>query len=172
MPLFGGLDDVLVVVLAVDAFLAGLPPELIDEKLDELGIPRASWKRTCAACGADRAELRASDRRAHPGRDRRAASDSSTGVDIRRPRAPADTWRANLGEGHSDRRRRQARQERRAEGSRRRLRAQLPVRRKLAVPAAGGASAPGSTTLPAAKTSASASAKRPRSLPSASRRRR
>jgi len=32
---------VLVVVLAVEAFLAGLPPTLIDEKLDELGIPRS-----------------------------------------------------------------------------------------------------------------------------------
>ena len=41
LPLFGGLDDVLVVVLAVEAFLAGLPPQLIEEKLDELDIPRA-----------------------------------------------------------------------------------------------------------------------------------
>jgi uncharacterized membrane protein YkvA (DUF1232 family) len=41
LPLFGGLDDVLVVVLAVEAFLAGLPPQLIDEKLAELDIPRA-----------------------------------------------------------------------------------------------------------------------------------
>ena len=41
LPLVGGLDDVLVVVLAVEAFLAGLPPTLIDEKLDELGIPRS-----------------------------------------------------------------------------------------------------------------------------------
>jgi uncharacterized membrane protein YkvA (DUF1232 family) len=41
LPLVGGLDDVLVVVLAVEAFLASLPPKLIDEKLDELGIPRS-----------------------------------------------------------------------------------------------------------------------------------
>jgi uncharacterized membrane protein YkvA (DUF1232 family) len=40
LPLVGGLDDVVVVVLAVDAFLAGLPPRLIDEKLAELDIPR------------------------------------------------------------------------------------------------------------------------------------
>jgi len=41
LPLVGGLDDVLVVVLAVETFLAGLPPRLIEEKLDELGIPRS-----------------------------------------------------------------------------------------------------------------------------------
>jgi uncharacterized membrane protein YkvA (DUF1232 family) len=41
LPLVGGLDDVLVVVLAVDAFLAGLPPRLVDEKLKELDIPRS-----------------------------------------------------------------------------------------------------------------------------------
>jgi uncharacterized membrane protein YkvA (DUF1232 family) len=40
VPLVGGLDDVLVVVVAIDAFLAGLPPTLIDEKLAELDIPR------------------------------------------------------------------------------------------------------------------------------------
>jgi uncharacterized protein involved in cysteine biosynthesis len=41
LPLLGGLDDVLVVVLAVEAFLEGLPASLIDEKLEELEIPRA-----------------------------------------------------------------------------------------------------------------------------------
>jgi uncharacterized membrane protein YkvA (DUF1232 family) len=41
LPVIGGLDDVLVVVLAVDAFLAGLPPRLVDEKLAELDIPRS-----------------------------------------------------------------------------------------------------------------------------------
>jgi uncharacterized membrane protein YkvA (DUF1232 family) len=40
LPLVGGLDDVVVVVLAVDAFLEGLPAGLIDEKLAELDIPR------------------------------------------------------------------------------------------------------------------------------------
>jgi uncharacterized membrane protein YkvA (DUF1232 family) len=40
VPLVGGLDDVLVVVVAIDSFLAGLPPTLIDEKLAELDIPR------------------------------------------------------------------------------------------------------------------------------------
>jgi len=41
LPLIGGLDDVVVVVLAVDAFLEGMPAGLIDEKLAELDLPRA-----------------------------------------------------------------------------------------------------------------------------------
>ena len=40
LPLVGGLDDVVVVVLAVDAFLDGIPAGLVDEKLAELDIPR------------------------------------------------------------------------------------------------------------------------------------
>lgn len=38
IPLLGAIDDVAVVVLAVDAFLSGLPDDLVREKLDELGI--------------------------------------------------------------------------------------------------------------------------------------
>jgi len=42
LPLIGGLDDLVVVVLAVDLFLDGVPPTVLDEKLVELGIdPRA-----------------------------------------------------------------------------------------------------------------------------------
>jgi len=41
LPLVGGLDDVVVVVLAVDVFLAGVPPRVLDEKLVELGVARA-----------------------------------------------------------------------------------------------------------------------------------
>lgn len=41
LPLLGALDDVAVVVLAVDLFLDGLPAGLIDEKLADLGIPRS-----------------------------------------------------------------------------------------------------------------------------------
>lgn len=40
VPILGALDDVAVVVLAVDVFLSGLPDSLVAEKLDELGIPR------------------------------------------------------------------------------------------------------------------------------------
>ena len=41
LPFLGGLDDVVVVVLAVDAFLEGMPVGLVDEKLAELDIPRS-----------------------------------------------------------------------------------------------------------------------------------
>ncbi|HUG46811.1 MAG TPA: YkvA family protein [Candidatus Limnocylindria bacterium] len=39
IPVLGALDDVAVVVLAVDLFLDGLPRSLVNEKLNELGIP-------------------------------------------------------------------------------------------------------------------------------------
>jgi uncharacterized membrane protein YkvA (DUF1232 family) len=38
VPLIGGLDDLVVVVLAVDLFLDGVPSDVLAEKLDELGI--------------------------------------------------------------------------------------------------------------------------------------
>jgi uncharacterized membrane protein YkvA (DUF1232 family) len=41
IPFVGMLDDAAVMVLAIDAFLEGLPTELVKEKLDELGIPQA-----------------------------------------------------------------------------------------------------------------------------------
>ncbi len=43
LPLVGGLDDLVVVVLAVDLFLDGVPPVVLDEKLDELGIDRRAF---------------------------------------------------------------------------------------------------------------------------------
>ena len=43
IPLLGGLDDLLVVVLSVDVFLEGVPQDLLDEKLDALGIERAAF---------------------------------------------------------------------------------------------------------------------------------
>ena len=42
-PVIGGLDDLVVVALAVDLFLDGIPRSLIDEKLDELGIDPAAF---------------------------------------------------------------------------------------------------------------------------------
>jgi uncharacterized membrane protein YkvA (DUF1232 family) len=45
MPVIGGLDDLVVVVLAVELFLDGVPSELLAEKLDELGIDRAAYDR-------------------------------------------------------------------------------------------------------------------------------
>jgi len=38
IPFFGAVDDVAVVVLAIDVFLDGLPETLVNEKLVELGI--------------------------------------------------------------------------------------------------------------------------------------
>ena len=43
VPLIGGLDDLVVVVLAVDLFLDGVPGELLDEKLEQLGIERRAF---------------------------------------------------------------------------------------------------------------------------------
>jgi uncharacterized membrane protein YkvA (DUF1232 family) len=43
LPVIGGLDDLVVVVLAVDLFLDGVPEVVIDEKLDELGIERRAF---------------------------------------------------------------------------------------------------------------------------------
>jgi uncharacterized membrane protein YkvA (DUF1232 family) len=43
IPVLGGLDDLVVVVLAVDLFMDGVPDELLSEKLVELGIDRPSF---------------------------------------------------------------------------------------------------------------------------------
>ena len=43
LPLVGGLDDLVVVVLAVDLFLDGVPDLVLDEKLDDLGIDRRAF---------------------------------------------------------------------------------------------------------------------------------
>jgi uncharacterized membrane protein YkvA (DUF1232 family) len=43
IPVIGGLDDLVVVVLAVDLFLDGVPEDVLDEKLDDLGIDRRAF---------------------------------------------------------------------------------------------------------------------------------
>jgi len=43
VPLLGGLDDLVVVAIALDVFLDGIDPEVLSEKLDELGIDRAAF---------------------------------------------------------------------------------------------------------------------------------
>ena len=48
IPILGGLDDLVVVVLAVDVFLDGVPSDLLHEKMDALGIDRASYERDMA----------------------------------------------------------------------------------------------------------------------------
>jgi uncharacterized membrane protein YkvA (DUF1232 family) len=47
-PIIGGLDDLVVVVLAAELFLDGVPEDLLDEKLAELGIDRAEFDRDVA----------------------------------------------------------------------------------------------------------------------------
>jgi uncharacterized membrane protein YkvA (DUF1232 family) len=48
LPIVGGLDDLVVVVLAIDLFLDGVPSELLHEKLAELGIDRAAFEQDVA----------------------------------------------------------------------------------------------------------------------------
>jgi uncharacterized membrane protein YkvA (DUF1232 family) len=48
IPVLGGLDDLVVVVLAVDLFLDGVPDELLDEKLADLEIDRAAFDQDVA----------------------------------------------------------------------------------------------------------------------------
>lgn len=48
VPILGGLDDLVVVVLAVDLFLDGVPSELLSEKLRELGIDRVAFDQDMA----------------------------------------------------------------------------------------------------------------------------
>ena len=48
IPIIGGLDDLVVVILAVELFLDGVPDDLLAEKLTELGIERAEFDRDIA----------------------------------------------------------------------------------------------------------------------------
>jgi hypothetical protein len=48
VPIIGGLDDLVVVVLAAELFLDGVPEDLLDEKLFELGIDRDDLDRDMA----------------------------------------------------------------------------------------------------------------------------
>ncbi len=48
VPIIGGLDDLVVVILAVDLFIDGVPRDLLDEKLIELDIDRAAVDRDIA----------------------------------------------------------------------------------------------------------------------------
>jgi uncharacterized membrane protein YkvA (DUF1232 family) len=48
VPLLGGLDDLVVVALAVDLFLDGVPEELLEEKLHDLAIDRYAFERDVA----------------------------------------------------------------------------------------------------------------------------
>lgn len=71
IPIIGGLDDLVVVVLAVDLFLDGVPSEVLGEKLEELGIERGSFDRDVAQI-----------RRMMPGPVRRAIRRVPQAVDL------------------------------------------------------------------------------------------
>jgi uncharacterized membrane protein YkvA (DUF1232 family) len=47
-PIVGGLDDLVVVALAIDVFLDGVPDHVLHEKLDQLGIDRYAFERDVA----------------------------------------------------------------------------------------------------------------------------
>jgi uncharacterized membrane protein YkvA (DUF1232 family) len=48
IPILGGLDDLVVLVLAVDLFLDGVPDDLLAEKLAELDIERVAFDQDMA----------------------------------------------------------------------------------------------------------------------------
>ena len=48
IPVLGQLDDIVVVVLAVDLFIDGVPDDLLDEKLAELDIDRVAFDQDIA----------------------------------------------------------------------------------------------------------------------------
>jgi uncharacterized membrane protein YkvA (DUF1232 family) len=45
IPVLGGIDDLAVVVLAVEVFFDGIPDALLEEKLDELGMDQDLFRR-------------------------------------------------------------------------------------------------------------------------------
>jgi len=45
IPVLGGIDDLAVVVLAVEIFFDGIPDAILEEKIDELEIDREAFRR-------------------------------------------------------------------------------------------------------------------------------
>lgn len=45
IPVLGGIDDLAVVVLAVEVFFDGIPEDILEEKIDELEIDREAFRR-------------------------------------------------------------------------------------------------------------------------------
>lgn len=71
IPILGQLDDLVVVALAIELFLEGLDDALLDEKLDEAGIPRAAYDEDVARV-----------RRLVPGPIRRIARSIPGGIQV------------------------------------------------------------------------------------------
>lgn len=49
VPILGGLDDLVVVALAIDLFVDGIDESIVDERLAELGIDRSEFERDLAS---------------------------------------------------------------------------------------------------------------------------
>jgi uncharacterized membrane protein YkvA (DUF1232 family) len=45
IPILGGLDDLAVVILAVEVFFDGIPDDILEEKLEEIGIDPEAFRR-------------------------------------------------------------------------------------------------------------------------------
>jgi uncharacterized membrane protein YkvA (DUF1232 family) len=45
IPVLGGIDDLAVVILAVEIFFDGVPADVLEEKIDELEIDREAFRR-------------------------------------------------------------------------------------------------------------------------------
>ena len=135
VPIIGGLDDLVVVALAVDLFLGGVEDELLNEKLGELGIARAAYDDDVARSGDSCRGPSAASPGACPTPSASARGNRHSGVPALRA--------AHLGGSHrvkviltSDVARSA---NRRHEDGRRRLRHNYLIPNQLAVPAAGGA---------------------------------
>lgn len=91
VPFVGALDDLVVVVLAVDVFLEGVPQSLIDEKLTALGIERAELEKDLQrARRIVPRPIRAAASRIPDALESVAAAVSRSGLDRRVRRAVAD----------------------------------------------------------------------------------
>ncbi len=71
IPILGQLDDLVVVALAIELFLEDLDEALLEEKLDEAGIPRAAYDEDVARV-----------RRLVPGPIRRVARSIPGGIQV------------------------------------------------------------------------------------------
>jgi uncharacterized membrane protein YkvA (DUF1232 family) len=71
IPILGQLDDLVVVALAIELFLEGLDDTLLEEKLDQAGIPRAAYDEDVARV-----------RRLVPGPIRRVARSIPGGIQV------------------------------------------------------------------------------------------
>ena len=127
LPVIGGLDDLIVVVLAVDLFLDGVPDDVLDEKLEELGVDRRAFEEDVRRIRRfTPAPLRRIDSPPAGRRVVRRAIPCATASSGRGSGAGSTTRRVRSREGDPDEGRREARQDGRDEDGRGRIRPELP----------------------------------------------